>query len=259
MPREVAQERFDRLVETVQRSAFENNAPLVGTVQRVLVEGASKRDASVLSGPHPAAKVVHAALPTARAAEELAGTFVDVEIETAQTWFLGGRLVNQTAPAQRRATPTDRREQTPVEASGRAGAPRPRERSAVSSTFGVIAPHPPIMVDAVGGVSGRRGRVDPRRDAGRGDSLAVFDPDTVVIMSPHAPVAADAFLVDGSSELSGSLAQFGDHARTGTEATPSSPSEIVNLLDATQVPAALRLDVRGASRGRARPRGTRAA
>ncbi len=95
VPREVAQHRFDRLVEAVQRSAFENNLPLVGTVQRVLVEGSSKRNAAVLTGRTPTAKVVHAPLAPGESAEELAGTFVDVEIESAQTWFLAGQAVSR--------------------------------------------------------------------------------------------------------------------------------------------------------------------
>jgi tRNA-2-methylthio-N6-dimethylallyladenosine synthase len=93
VPRVVAQERFDRLVEAVQSSAFENNVPYVGTVQQVLVEGGSKRDTSVLAGRTPTSKVVHAPLPDGLTAEQLAGTFVTVEIESAQTWFLAGRLV----------------------------------------------------------------------------------------------------------------------------------------------------------------------
>lgn len=99
VPKEVAQERFDRLVEVVHRSALENNVPMVGTVQEVLVEGASKRDASVLSGRTPTSKVVHAPLEAGRSAEDLAGTFVDVEIDSAQTWFLSGHAITEKKAA----------------------------------------------------------------------------------------------------------------------------------------------------------------
>ena len=81
-------------------------------------------------------------------------------------------------------------------------------------TFGIIAPHPPIFIPAVGGH--RRHTADaslacavralPRRSA-------AFRPDTVVLMSPHAPLVGDAFLVDTGESLSGSLAQFGDADR----------------------------------------------
>ena len=41
-------------------------------------------------------------------------------------------------------------------------------------------------------------------------ALAAFRPETVVLISPHAPLSADAFLVDTSDSFSGSLVQFGD-------------------------------------------------
>ncbi len=119
----------------------------------------------------------------------------------------------------------------------------------MSSTFGVIAPHPPIMVEEVGGVQVRE---IPSTRAGmqiEAQSLAVFDPDAVVIMSPHAPVAGDAFLVDGSKELSGSLAQFGDRRTFRYRGDPDLATQIVNLLEARRVPAALRNELRGASGG----------
>ncbi len=89
-PREVVQERFDRLVARVQASALEKNRALVGTAQRVLFTGVSKRDASVLSGRTEGNKVVHVPLPAGSSAEEWRGRFAEVRIDEAQTWFLGG-------------------------------------------------------------------------------------------------------------------------------------------------------------------------
>jgi len=87
VPKETVQPRFDRLVAEIQASALSKNAPLVGTVQRVLFEGTSKRDPGVLTGRTEGNKVVHV-----RHHEDLAGTFADVTIEDAQTWFLLGNL-----------------------------------------------------------------------------------------------------------------------------------------------------------------------
>ncbi|MBE0476738.1 MAG: tRNA (N6-isopentenyl adenosine(37)-C2)-methylthiotransferase MiaB [Coriobacteriia bacterium] len=98
VPREVAQERFDRLVEAVGTSALAKNVPYVGTVQEVLVEGSSKRDASMLVGRTGTNKVVHAPIE-GHGAEELAGTFLDVEVQEAQTWFLLGRVRARREPA----------------------------------------------------------------------------------------------------------------------------------------------------------------
>jgi tRNA-2-methylthio-N6-dimethylallyladenosine synthase len=93
VPREVTQPRFDRLVTEIQASALSKNVPLVGTTVRVLVEGPSKRDATVLTGRTGTNKVVHVRLPDGGSALDLAGTFVDVRIDDAQTWFLMGTLI----------------------------------------------------------------------------------------------------------------------------------------------------------------------
>ncbi len=92
VPRDVSQERFDRLVEIVQASALANNASYAGTTQPVLIEGVSRRDESMLSGRTPTNKVVHAPLPPGTCASDFEGRIVDVDIEEAQTWFLAGRL-----------------------------------------------------------------------------------------------------------------------------------------------------------------------
>lgn len=90
--REVVQPRFDRLVAEVQASALEFNQRLMDTVQRVLVEGASKRDAHMLTGRTASNRVVHVACPDGRTPSELAGTFIDVSVTDAQTWFLLGTI-----------------------------------------------------------------------------------------------------------------------------------------------------------------------
>ena len=89
-PRPVVQDRFDRLVELVQRSALDKNRALVGSTQRVLFTGVSKRDASVLSGRTEGNKVVHVPLPVGASPAQWEGRFADVMIDEAQTWFLGG-------------------------------------------------------------------------------------------------------------------------------------------------------------------------
>ena len=92
VPHDVIQERFDRLVAAIQSSALAKNLPLVGTTQRVLVEGASKRDPRMLLGRTGGNKVVHAPCPPELRPSGLAGRFVDVEVQEAQTWFLLGSL-----------------------------------------------------------------------------------------------------------------------------------------------------------------------
>lgn len=91
-PREVIQERFDRLVEIVQESAYKANQSDLGTTTNVLVEGLSKRDASLISGRSPKNQTVHAPLPASTSIDQLEGTIVPVRIEEARTWYLKGTL-----------------------------------------------------------------------------------------------------------------------------------------------------------------------
>ena len=79
-----------------------------------------------------------------------------------------------------------------------------------TGSFGIIAPHPPIFVPSVGGDESRTAHESLDALAVARDALALFDPDTIVLMSPHAPAVYDRFLVDTSDRIEGSLAQFGD-------------------------------------------------
>ncbi|HIW75213.1 MULTISPECIES: tRNA (N6-isopentenyl adenosine(37)-C2)-methylthiotransferase MiaB [Gordonibacter] len=93
-PREVIQERFDRLVDLVQARAFEANQADLGSVVDVLVEGASKRDAGLLAGKSPKNQTVHAPLPAGATADELTGSIVRVRVDEAKTWYLAGEVVD---------------------------------------------------------------------------------------------------------------------------------------------------------------------
>ena len=100
-PHDVVQQRFDRLVDIVQKRAFEANQRDLGAEVDVLVEGASKRDERLLSGRSPKNQTVHAPLPAGVAGDDLAGSIVRVRVEEAKTWYLAGRLVDGPgAPSQ---------------------------------------------------------------------------------------------------------------------------------------------------------------
>jgi len=94
VPKEVVQPRFDRLVSAIQASALAKNLPSAGAVERVLIEGASKRDDRVLMGRTSRNKVVHVPVPPGLTATDMAGSFVEVRIDDAQTWFLLGTLIS---------------------------------------------------------------------------------------------------------------------------------------------------------------------
>jgi MEMO1 family protein len=74
--------------------------------------------------------------------------------------------------------------------------------------LGIIAPHPPIMVDEVGGQEARVTQSSADAMRRLGELLERFAPQTLVVISPHAPSFADAFTVTTSPHLHGDLSAF---------------------------------------------------
>ena len=93
-PREVIQERFERLVDLVQENALAVNQPELDTTVKVLVEGVSKRDPNVLAGRSPKNQTVHAPIPQGACIEDLEGSIVDVHITQARAWYLKGDVLS---------------------------------------------------------------------------------------------------------------------------------------------------------------------
>ena len=71
-----------------------------------------------------------------------------------------------------------------------------------------LAPHPPIIVPAVGRGSHEADRTIAALQQAAID-LAALKPETLVILSPHAPLFSDFVYVYSGERLSGSFAQFG--------------------------------------------------
>ena len=91
-PREVIQERFDRLADLVAEQAHGANQADLGQLLSVLVEGASKRDANIMVGHSEKNRTVHFSAPEGRDPESLVGTICDVRVEEARTWYLRGSI-----------------------------------------------------------------------------------------------------------------------------------------------------------------------
>jgi len=87
-PQEVKIERLMRLQKTVERQAFRISESMVGTTQRVLVEGRARKDARELAGRTDNNRVVNFA-----GHERLVGRFVDVDITAALPHSLRGEIV----------------------------------------------------------------------------------------------------------------------------------------------------------------------
>ncbi len=93
-PPEVKKERLHRLQDALERHARRISEAMVGTVERVLVEGPSKRDPRELTGRTGNMRHVNFAAPSA-----LIGHFVNVRIAAALSHSLRGRLVEERALA----------------------------------------------------------------------------------------------------------------------------------------------------------------
>ncbi len=89
-PAELKIKRLMRLQKTIEAQALKISQAMVGTTQRVLVEGHAKKDASELAGRTDNNRVVNFA-----GSERLVGHFVDVTITAALPHSLRGEVVTR--------------------------------------------------------------------------------------------------------------------------------------------------------------------
>jgi len=88
VPDKVKHERFNRLVEAVNRKSLERNSACLGNICEVLVEGQSKYDPEVLQGRTRTGKTVNF-----KGEEELIGNLVKVRISKVGTFSMNGDRV----------------------------------------------------------------------------------------------------------------------------------------------------------------------
>ena len=91
-PHDVKLRRLQELQAVINRNILEISQERVGTVQRILVEGASKRDGNELMGRTECNRVVNFA-----GHARLIGRMIDVRITEARTYTLRGEVVQQAA------------------------------------------------------------------------------------------------------------------------------------------------------------------
>ncbi len=89
----VKHERFNRLVEAVNKISAEKNCEYMGKTYKVLVDGFSKTNALSLSGRTDGFKLVNFPVPEGIDGERLIGKILDVKITEAKTFSLEGELV----------------------------------------------------------------------------------------------------------------------------------------------------------------------
>jgi len=88
IPEDVKTERIGRLIELVNTILEEQNEKLVGTIQKVLVEGKSKTDETVLTGRTDGGKVVNFC-----GEEALIGKMIELEVTEQRKWYLTGKVI----------------------------------------------------------------------------------------------------------------------------------------------------------------------
>ncbi|MGA7982437.1 MAG: TRAM domain-containing protein, partial [Chromatiaceae bacterium] len=89
VPHAVKQERLADLQQRLTHYAQLISRRMVGTVQRVLVEGPSRKDSAELSGRTQNNRVVNFAAP-----QEMVGDFVDIHVTAALPNSLRGELID---------------------------------------------------------------------------------------------------------------------------------------------------------------------
>lgn len=90
IPEEVKHERFNRLVDMINSGSAEKNAAYEGRIEKVLVEGRSKKNDKMLTGRTEGFKLVDFA-----GEGSLIGSIADVEITKGKTFSLTGRIIEK--------------------------------------------------------------------------------------------------------------------------------------------------------------------
>ena len=88
IPEEIKHKRFDRLKELVESQIAENNKQYMNTIQKVLIEGPSKADETMLTGRTVANKVV-----VFKGEESLINTIQKIKITEDHMWYFKGEIV----------------------------------------------------------------------------------------------------------------------------------------------------------------------
>jgi len=88
VPEEIKHDRFNRLVEVINRTSAEKNAQYVGKTVKVLVEGPSKRNSKTYGGRTETFKLVNFI-----GKPEMIGEIVDIKITESNTFSLVGEVI----------------------------------------------------------------------------------------------------------------------------------------------------------------------
>ncbi|MBR5229949.1 MAG: tRNA (N6-isopentenyl adenosine(37)-C2)-methylthiotransferase MiaB [Firmicutes bacterium] len=88
VPEEIKHERFNRLVDVINRISAEKNAEYIGRIEKVLVDGPSKTNSRTYGGRTETFKLVNF-----KGSPEMIGKIVDVKITASNTFSLEGEVI----------------------------------------------------------------------------------------------------------------------------------------------------------------------
>ncbi len=103
--------------------------------------------------------------------------------------------------------------------------------------YGCVTPHPPILIPAVAGP--RIEQVRQTREAMQRVALEVRDlaPDTVVVVSPHAPISPHSMTISVAEQYAGSFEAFGaPSARVSLPGDPALAHALETQCRASRIP-----------------------
>ena len=95
--------------------------------------------------------------------------------------------------------------------------------------LGLVGPHPPIMIDAVGGADARVTAASAAALRALRALVDRFSPETIVVVSPHAPGYWDAFTAAAADRFEGNLGQF--RAPQVSHGVPGDPELALAILE----------------------------
>jgi MEMO1 family protein len=75
--------------------------------------------------------------------------------------------------------------------------------------FAALVPHPPIIVPSIGGSQSKIAKKTTAAMESLAGELKKFQPETIVIISPHGPMRYDKFTINLEENLKGSFSSFG--------------------------------------------------
>ena len=74
---------------------------------------------------------------------------------------------------------------------------------------GYLFPHPPIMIPEIGGKEVEKIRSTFQSAVRASKNINEYNPDTIIVITPHGPVFRDGICISTSEDLHGNFTNFG--------------------------------------------------